>query len=321
VNFNFNIRFPIILSIISLLVKLMFSQAVPAELIETSDGQWQLLRDGKPYFIKGAGGAGSKEMLAVAGANSFRTWGVDENLKQQLDEAQKLGLSVVVGHWLGHERHGFSYDDSLSLYKQFTRVKNDVIKFKDHPAVLLWSIGNEMEGFSEGDNVAIWSHIQDLAKMIKEIDPKHPIMTVTAEIGGKRVESIHKFCPDIDIMGINSYGGLPSLPERYKDLEGKKPFIITEFGPPGSWETAKNEYGAPLELNSTEKADFYRKAYENGCLLLSELCLGSFAFTWGSKIEVTSTWFGMFLPGGEKLASVDVMTELWSGKNLKIYAR
>jgi len=75
---------------------------------------------------------------------------------------------------------------------------------------------------------------------------------------------------------------------------------------------SKTEFGAPPELSSTDKADFYRLAYE--AVTSSNLCLGSFAFTWGSKIETTSSWFGMFLPTGEKLASVDAMTELWSGE-------
>lgn len=303
----------IILSIIAIF-QTISAVAIPVELVKNSNGNWQLLRDGKPYFIKGAGGDNSKEMLAAAGANSFRTWGVSDDLEHQLDEAHKLGLTVVVGHWLGHERHGFDYNDEEALEKQFNQVKNDVLKFKDHPAVLLWSIGNEMEGFAEGDNEKIWKHVQDIAAMIKEIDPHHPTMTITAEIGGKRVEYVHKFCPDIDIMGINSYGGVPSIPQRYTEAGGTKPYVITEFGPPGVWECAKTDFGVPIELNSSQKAEFYRNSYETGILGEPKLCLGSFAFTWGSKIEASATWYGMFLKNGEKLGAVDVMTEMWSGE-------
>ncbi|MFC1887933.1 glycoside hydrolase family 2 TIM barrel-domain containing protein [Candidatus Cloacimonadota bacterium] len=303
-----------ILILFFLITATVSGQAVPVDLVQTTAGGWQLLRDGIPYYIKGAGGDGSKELLAASGANTFRTWGVGPDLGEQLDEAYKLGLSVVVGHWLGHTRHGFSYQDSLAVKEQFDKVLNDVITYKDHPAVLLWGIGNEMEGFAEGDDPAVWNHVQDLAAMIKEIDPFHPTMTVTAEIGGERVRSVHDLCPDIDIMGINSYGGLPSVPQRYREQGGAKPVIITEFGPPGVWETRKTEYGAPPELTSTEKAEFYINSFTAGCLDFEELCLGGFAFTWGSKLEVTATWYGMFLPDGSKLAAVDVMTELWSGE-------
>ncbi len=292
----------------------VFGQAVPVELVETSPNNWQLLRDGEPYYIMGAGGSFSREMLAAAGANTFRTWDVGANLKEQLDLAQQLGLTVVVGHWLGHPRHGFNYNDLDMVAEQFARVRRDVLAYKDHPALLLWAIGNEMEGFAEGDDAAVWSHVQAIAAMIKDLDPNHPTMTVTAEIGGSRVKAIHALCPDVDIMGINSYGGLPSVVERYRKQDGRKPIVITEFGPPGVWEVGKTAYGAPPELTSTEKGEVYRNAFEQGCMAARGLCLGGFAFTWGFKMEATSTWFGMFLPNGDKLAAVDAMTEIWSGK-------
>ena len=50
----------------------------------------------------------------------------------------------------------------------------------------MWGIGNEMEGFDAGDNPKIWQYVQDIALMIKNIDPHHPTMTVIAEIGGNK---------------------------------------------------------------------------------------------------------------------------------------
>ncbi|MBK8165278.1 MAG: hypothetical protein IPK64_04825 [bacterium] len=289
------------------------ADAVPVALVEAAPGRWELQRGGAPWFIQGAGGDGPKDLLAASGANTFRTWGVGPDLGRQLDEAQRLGLAVVVGHWLGHERHGFDYHDAASLAQQRERVRSDVLAYLDHPAVLLWAVGNEMEGFAAGDDPAIWAHVQDIAAMIKELDPHHPVMTVTAEIGGGRVRAVHALCPSIDIMGINSYGGLPSVPARYRELGGTKPIIITEFGPPGVWEIGLTPYGAPPELTSTAKAAIYRDAYTAGCLQAQGLCLGGFAFTWGAKLEATATWYCMFLPTGEKLGAVDAMTEVWSG--------
>lgn len=57
-------------------VQLALGQAVPVEVVETADGQWQLLRGGQPYYIEGAGGDGPKDVLAAAGGNTFRTWAV-----------------------------------------------------------------------------------------------------------------------------------------------------------------------------------------------------------------------------------------------------
>ncbi|MBV9866384.1 MAG: hypothetical protein JO316_13610 [Abitibacteriaceae bacterium] len=272
---------------------------------------FQLLRNGEPYYIKGAGGDGSKQLLHDAGANSVRTWGAD-NLGPLLDEAQKLGLTVTVGIWLGHKEHGFNYDNADQVAQQYESARQAILKYKDHPALLMWGIGNEMESGQE-DNAAMWSAINNIAVMAKKLDPNHPTMTVIAEIGGNKVKNINRLCPDIDIIGINSYAGAPSIPQRYKAAGGVKPYVLTEFGPPGTWEVGKNSWGAVHEPTSAEKAEAYRKAYQQG-VLASPLSLGSYAFTWGNKQEATATWFGMLLSDGSRVAAVDTMTELWSGK-------
>ena len=288
------------------------AKAIPVELRQTEQG-WQLLRGGKPYFIRGAGGNGSLELLAAAGANSVRTWGADD-IDARLDAAHALGLSVTVGIWLGHERHGFDYNDEAQVRKQLEAARQTVLHYKDHPAVLLWGIGNEMEGFGGGDNPAIWKAVNDIAAMVKKLDPFHPTMTVTAELGGGRIEGVQKRCPAIDIHGINSYGGAPSVAERYRAGGATKPYVLTEFGPLGVWEIPKNDWGAPSEPTSTEKAAFYRRSYESGVIGVPGLALGSYVFIWGFKMEATPTWYGMFLPDGAPLGAVDVMTELWSGR-------
>ena len=280
--------------------------------LRQTDGGWQLLRGGEPYFIRGAGGDGSLERLAAAGANSVRTWGADD-IGARLDAAHALGLSVTVGIWLGHERHGFDYSDETQVREQLERARKTVLRYKDHPAVLLWGIGNEMEGFGAGDNPAIWKAVNDIATLVKKLDPLHPTMTVTAELGGGRIHGVQELCPAIDIHGINSYGGALSVPERYQAGGATKPYVLTEFGPLGTWEIPKNDWGATSEPTSTEKAAFYRRSYEKGVIDGRGFALGSYVFNWGFKVEATPTWYGMFLADGAPLGAVDVMTELWSG--------
>ena len=205
------------------------------------------MRGGQPYFIKGAGGDGSKEMLKQYGGNSFRTWGADGS-QSKLDEAQKLGLTMTLGIWLGHKEHGFDYNDAGMVARQLDDAKKAIDKYKDHPALLMWGIGNEMEmGFPDNDP-AVWKAIEEIAAYAKKVDPNHPTMTVVAEIGGEKVKMINQYCPSIDVIGINSYGGGPSIAERYKKAGGVKPYAITEFGPPGTWEVGKNAWGAAPEL-------------------------------------------------------------------------
>ena len=277
------------------------------------NGRWQLLRDGQPYFIKGGGGnVGAMKSLAAAGGNSIRLWG-DFHLGEALDAAGKAGLTVTAGFWLGQVRKGFDWSDAESLAKQREQVRATVLKYKDHPALLVWALGNEMED-AQGKNGAVWTGINSLAVMVHQLDPRHPTMTVIAEIGGDKVKNIHRVCPEIDIVGINSYASAVSVGERYKKAGGTKPYILTEYGPAGVWESGKDANGAFSEPTSTAKGAAYRAAYESAVLGQPGVCLGSYAFFWGQKQEVTSTWFSMFLGDGGRLAAVDTLQEIWTGK-------
>ncbi|MDH4125374.1 MAG: glycosyl hydrolase family 2 [Gammaproteobacteria bacterium] len=288
------------------------AEPIPVELRQV-DGYWQLLRDGEPYLIKGAGGDGPLDRLAAAGADSIRTWDTD-NVESLLDEAHRLGMTVTVGIWLEHERFGFDYGNKAQVREQLARARESVMRYRDHPALLLWGVGNEMEEYESGDDPRIWAAVNDVAAMIKELDPHHPTMTVTAEIGGGRIKMVHQQSPAIDIHGINSYGGAASVAQRLREAGATKPYVITEFGPAGPWEVPKTAWGAPFEQTSTQKADFYRHSYRKSVLDNPTMALGAYAFLWGDKMEGTATWFGMLLSDGSRLAALDVMTELWSGK-------
>ncbi len=285
------------------------ARAVPVTIARKGAG-FVLLRGGQPYFIKGAGGDGSKPALKALGANSFRTWGADGS-QAKLDEAQKLGLTMSLGLWLGHKEHGFNYNDPAQVAAQYATACQAIDKYKDHPALLMWGIGNEMEQ-GQDSNPEVWKAIEAIAAYAKKVDPNHPTMTVVAEIGGDKVAMINKYCPSIDVIGLNSYGGGPSLAARYKAAGGLKPYVVTEFGPGGTWEVGKNSWGAASELSSTDKAAAYRNTYVH-TIANQPLSLGSYAFTWGNKQEATATWFGLLLPDGSRLGAVDELSELWSG--------
>ena len=308
-------RINIILSMFAIVVGAVTAgaSAQPSHVKVVKNGQdWQLLVNGQPFYIKGAAGNGSKQLLVKSGGNSFRTWGVGPDTPGILEEAQRLGLKVTLGIWLGHKEHGFNYNNADQVAKQFAAVRAAVEKYRNSPALLMWGIGNEMEGYGKGDNAAVWSDVEACAAMVHRLDPNHPTMTVVAEIGGDRVKNINRLCPSIDVIGINSYAGVTSIPQRYRKAGGTKPYVVTEYGPPGVWEVGRNAWGVPVEMTSTQKAKVYRGAYEK---LRSDRqdCLGSYAFTWGSKQEATATWFGMLLPDGSKLGAVDALTKAWSG--------
>ncbi|MGB0597205.1 MAG: glycoside hydrolase family 2 TIM barrel-domain containing protein, partial [Rubripirellula sp.] len=292
---------------INLLVSPQTAGAQSKVSIERRDGGLKLIRNGRPYAIRGVGGDTELAKLAEAGGNSIRTWGVDD-LGRILDEAHQHGLTVCAGLWLGHQRHGFNYQDQTAVLKQLEESLAAVHKYKDHPALLLWGVGNEAEG--AGTDPSVWYAINHVAREIKRIDPNHPTVTVIAEVGenSEKVRSIETFCPHIDIVGVNSYGGIESLAQRYQTANSTKPYIVTEHGTHGPWEVGKTGWGSPLEFSSTAKGDFYAKGYQANVIDNSATCLGSYAFLWGQKQETTATWFGMLLPDGTRLAAVDAMS-------------
>jgi len=278
-------------------------------LVETSAG-WELRRNGEPYFIKGAGGQGHLLELVEAGGNSIRTWDAD-HAGAVLDRAHALGLTVTVGIWLEHERHGFNYGDADAVASQLEEARRLVERYKDHPALLMWGLGNEAEG--DGSNPLVWKAINDVATMVKQIDPNHPTMTVIAEIGGAKLQNLRDHCPEIDMVGINSYGGLASLAERLRKASLDRPYVVTEFGPLGQWEVAKTSWGVPIEQTSTQKARFCADGYKRSIADQRGRCLGGYVFAWGNKQEVTPTWYSLFLEDGGATETVDVMTRAWTG--------
>jgi hypothetical protein len=279
--------------------------------IEARGGGYELLREGKPYFIKGAGGSRNLDVLINSGGNSIRTWGISPEV---LDQAQAKGLTVLAGLRVALPRNGFDYGNREAVSKQLEETRQTVLKLKDHPALLMWALGNEVElRVKTEDRPRLWSALEEMAKLVKKTDSRHPVIIVLAGIGGGKLAELKKYCPSIDAVGINAYGSMLTVPEVIAAEGWTKPYVVTEFGPRGHWEVAKTPWGLPIEDNSTQKADFYLKAYQH-TVSGQPRCLGSYVFLWDQKQEKTHTWYGMFLPGGNRTASVDALAFAWTGK-------
>ena len=309
------------LMLISGLLSQSLAGGPPVELRQSAEGVWELRRNGEPYVILGVGGSGSLALAKELGANSVRFWGVeqmeetDASGRTKLDQIEELGLTFCAGLWLVHERHGFSYLDPEMVQKQRQKVREAVRRYKDHPNLLVWGLGNEMEIFPGLPEAArVWKELEELAKIVKEEDPDHPVMTVIAGADENKVREIMEHYPSIDILGINAYSGAAGTGMRLQGLGWKKPFVITEYGPSGHWEVAKTTWGAPLEPNADEKAAQYYATLQSAMENKDGMCLGSYAFLWGQKQETTPTWYGMLLRSGEKLPAVDAVVRQWTGE-------
>ncbi len=276
---------------------------------------YQIYVDEVPFYIKGAGFEGSDpSTVAKYGGNTIRTWRTGDQFisgNEKLDKAHENGLMVVLGLDVARERHGFDYDDEAAVKKQLERIREDVLKYKDHPALLAWGIGNELN--LRYTNRKVWDAVNEISEMIKELDPNHLTTTMLAGARPEVVRAVQEQCPSLDFISFQLYGSITRLPEFIAQSEYTGAYALTEWGVTGHWERPQTQWGRPIEENSHEKALAYKERYENVIASDAYHCIGSTVFLWGQKQERTPTWYGMFLETGEKTESVDVMQYLWTG--------
>ncbi len=290
--------------------------------LRQENGRYQLYRGGEPFYIHGAGlEFGDVEALAAHGANAFRTWRTDngeDTGMEVLDRAHANGLAVVMGLEVAREREGqgrgyfgFDYDDEAAVAEQLERIRAEVMLYKDHPALLMWGIGNELN--LEATNPKVWDAVNGISEMIHEIDPHHPTTTMLAGIGPELADDIRTRAPDLDLISIQMYADIVNLPRYLDEIGWEGAYMVTEWGATGHWEVASTPWEAPIENTSSAKADYYLERYQTAIASDSTHCIGSFVFLWGQKQERTPTWYGLFLPTGEETESVDVMHYIWNG--------
>ncbi len=289
------------------------------KLVKKADGSYGITHDGVPYFVQGAGVDGTPfavEALKVSGGNSVRTWGAATD-PQAYDMAQGLGVTVCAGLWLLRPGE-MNYADPSQVKTQHDRLLAHVNTYKNHPAILVWGIGNEYEGSAD---VNVWQAVQQLAADIKLVDPNHPTATVWAMITKPKMDAVKAYCPALDIIGINVYGSMPNLAPLIVQAGLDRPYLVTEYGPPGPWgEAPRVPWGASLEMTSTEKADFYLNGWNAsvvnpGNATVKKYCLGAYVYFWGIEptFVTTHTWYSTFLPGRlEPLGAIDAMAKAWT---------
>ncbi|OYY64950.1 MAG: glycosyl hydrolase, partial [Rhizobiales bacterium 35-66-30] len=270
----------------------------------------ELLLDGVPFVPNGAAGVKRLADLKATGANVVRTYGQDPG--DILDSAQRAGLKVIVGFWLEHPRRGFNYGDRAAAEGQLAELQRMVERYRTHPALLLWGVGNEVETeLTSAEAEPVWPAIEQAAKLVKTLDPAHPVMAVLADTGTDKVSTLKRLAPSIDVLGLNAYGdSLLTIVGRARTQGWTGPIIVTELGAIGQWQAGKTPWGAPIEPTSTAKADQVRRYLT----ALKQSHTGALPFYWGQKQEVTPTWHSLFLPSGEWTETVEAMAESWGGQ-------
>ncbi|MDO8646802.1 MAG: glycoside hydrolase family 2 TIM barrel-domain containing protein [Candidatus Diapherotrites archaeon] len=182
-------------------------------------------------------------LLRTMNANTIRTWG-KVNSPAFLDAAWNNGnnpIRVMMGFWMSH-RGDFS--DPTVRTSILADFNNYVTAYKNHPAVLVWAIGNEENRFYANGNNArhalYFSLVNEMAKNAYLIEGSayHPVMAVSLEmpdqmttVGNSAGGADDANIPYIDIWGINHYPTY-TFTNFFSMFESKtsKPLVITEYG-------------------------------------------------------------------------------------------
>ncbi|MGN0191265.1 MAG: hypothetical protein ACI39U_06380, partial [Candidatus Cryptobacteroides sp.] len=146
-----------------------------------------------------------------------------------------------------------------------------------------------------------------------------PTTTALTGTWDKTITQINTYADDLDLISINAYD--PVVYSVHSSLASQnfgKPYIISEFGPLGTWEETvpKTEWDSMIEPTGSKKAEDYKKIYNESILAhSSEGCLGSFVFLWGYQSHGdVLTWYAMYDQFQKQaLPAATVMSELWKG--------
>ncbi|MEZ4825346.1 MAG: glycoside hydrolase family 2 TIM barrel-domain containing protein [Bacteroidia bacterium] len=280
--------------------------------IRQTGKKYQLYRNGKPYYIRGAGGDQYFAELAANGGNSIRTWST-HGLQEVLDQAAAHDLTVLAGLDLWPERLGMDYSDPVMVLEQKERIRKDVLTYKDHPALLMWGIGNELDlGYA---NESVWEAVNEIAAMIHEIDPNHPTTTMIMP-NARNTRLIAEKAPEIDLLSFNVFGAAGKLDENLRKAwwGWKGPYIISEWGGLGWWERQTTQWYVPIDMTGTLKAEKLVEVYSESMKEDTMWCMGSYLFFWGNKQERTHTWFSFFTEDGHPTSLVEAARYNWTGK-------
>ncbi len=283
--------------------------------IKTNDSGSVLFRNGKPFKIQGATGNASLKLLSKIGGNTIRIYDTI-NLETILDKAFENQLAVIVDINLPKYSEKYHYYDDQEKNNEIKlKVAKLVNKYKNHPALLLWNLGNELKYplvFRENNFIKTYNELIDI---IHITDPNHLVST-TLTPSQRITFAIHYHSPNLDLVGFNVFGNIWRIESVFKKVNiftKPLPYFVGEYAYNGPWEQEKTSWGAPIEPTSTKKAEQYFERY-NTYIKNDVLSLGALAFYWGQKQERTHTWFSIFDQEERTSELFYKLNELWGGQ-------
>ena len=123
-----------------------------------------------------------------------------------------LGLMVMDEAFDGWDEPKAKYDYGLYFSKWWRKdLDSFICRDRNHPSVILWSIGNEVRGYTD-------ERQKELVDFIHGMDPTRPVTQGRGYVG-----------PYVDIAGFNGHGELKGTLEEYHKKHPEKPVVGTEM--------------------------------------------------------------------------------------------
>ena len=172
-------------------------------------------------------------LIAAGGANAIRLYS-PVLTTAMLDAAWAEGLYVIPTFGVGPDQL------TCATGKDFMRDRflEMVMEWKDHPAILFWLVGNEVNlNLGAADLCTDWfPQLDSLAQAAHAVDSSHPVGTANAGVADICVAgcSTDTALPNVDLWGTQIYRGCQGLDSGFADYQAKsdcaRPLIVTEFG-------------------------------------------------------------------------------------------
>jgi hypothetical protein len=175
------------------------SQAASRSAAGAFDARGRLLRNGKPFFVRGwysDGDPARLRRLAAGGFNAVLDYGMTarpiETTRAYLDEARRLDVAVIL--CVNDVYPSATYREQLGEWRGNAAILEGVVRaFRDHPAVLAWYQNDELPP-EKKDEIAAYS------RRIRELDPRRPQLMVH-----HRPPAMPAFLDAADLFGIDHY--------------------------------------------------------------------------------------------------------------------
>lgn len=246
----------------------------------------QIIVGGSPYIIKGIcyhpvpKGSGERDfsgletdlkIMLEAGINTIRIYSPIDD-KKVLDQMHEAGMKLIVG--FGYNQGGY-YDILSGSFIEYIK------KYKDHPAILMWELGNEYNyhpEWFEGDISNWYRDMNDAAAKIHEVDPAHPTTTAHGDLPDAMALEMSQ---NIDVWGMNVYrwDSPGDLFDKWKEVSDK-PMYLAEAGADSYMAATMNGY--EKGLNEKAQADatqnIMKEIFDN-----TDICSGVTLFAFNDE--------------------------------------